>query len=66
MSKNSLLEKLKTFENCWVALTKEQDRVITDGKSLKETIENVKAISYKDPIYFFIPSQKHGYAPACK
>ena len=66
MLKNNLVEQLRTFENHWVALPKEQDKVIANGKSLKETIANAKGSGCKEPIYFFVPSQEYGYAPACK
>lgn len=35
----------------WVALTKDEKKVVASGETLKETVEKVKKKKYKDPIY---------------
>ncbi|OIO73535.1 MAG: hypothetical protein AUJ85_07770 [Elusimicrobia bacterium CG1_02_37_114] len=42
---------LKSYFGKWVALTRDQKRVIASGKTFKETIERVQKKKYKDPIY---------------
>lgn len=42
---------LKPYFGKWVALTKDEKKVIADGKSLKEVIEKAKKKKYMEPIF---------------
>jgi len=64
MSAIDLTEKLKPYENKWVAITKDYKKIIATGKTLEETIKKAKKI--KAVIYTYVDSFKMGYAPILK
>lgn len=42
---------LKNYFGKWVAITKDEKKVIVSGNSLKEIREKVKIKNYKNPIF---------------
>ncbi len=42
---------LKSYIGKWVALTKDEKKVVASGVTLKETVKKVQKKKYKDPIY---------------
>ncbi len=58
----NLTEKLKPYENKWVALSLDYRQVLSSGKTLKETIEKLK--KDKDQVVFMkvLPFDM-GYVP---
>lgn len=42
---------LKSYIGRWVALTRDEKKVVAFGKTLEETVKKVQMKKYKDPIY---------------
>ncbi len=45
----------KKFKGKWVALTEDEKKVISSGRSAKETLEKAKEEGFKNPILFMVP-----------
>jgi hypothetical protein len=63
MDKNDLSKILKSYENMWVALSKENNKVIESGKTLNQLFKKLKG---KDPRKFEfmkVPNFGLSYAP---
>lgn len=45
----------KKFKGKWVALTEDEKKVISSGRSAKETLEKAKEEGFKNPILFKVP-----------
>jgi len=45
----------KKYKGKWVALTEDERRVVSSGRSAKETLEKAKKEGYKNPILFKVP-----------
>ena len=43
------------YKGKWVGLTEDEKKVISSGKSAKETLDKAKKEGYKNPILFKIP-----------
>ncbi len=46
---------IKEYKGKWVALTKDEKRVVSFGKSAKETLEKAEKKGIKEPILFKVP-----------
>lgn len=46
---------VKNYKGKWVALTEDEKKVISSGKSAKETLEKAKKQGSKNPILFKVP-----------
>lgn len=45
------------YKGLWVALQKDEETVITSGKSLKEAADKAKKLGYHRPILMHVPKQ---------
>ena len=45
----------KKYKGKWVSLTEDEKKVISSGRSAKETIEKAQKEGYKNPILFKVP-----------
>ena len=54
---------LSPFEGKWVALSKDEKKVVGSGRTLKEVVEIVKKKDCKDPIYTQVFSLSKRLAP---
>ena len=46
---------VKKYKGRWVALTEDEKKVVSSGKSAKETLEKAKKEGFKNPILFKVP-----------
>ncbi|MGB9006475.1 MAG: DUF5678 domain-containing protein [Candidatus Aminicenantales bacterium] len=47
-----LSEILKPYENKWVAISEDYQKILVCGKTLKEIVQKCKKIDCGNPIYF--------------
>ena len=47
---------IKKYKGKWIALTENEKKVITSGKSAKEVLEKAKKEGYETPILFRVPT----------
>jgi len=46
---------VKKYKGKWIALTEDEKRVVSFGKSIKETLEKAKKKGLENPILFKVP-----------
>lgn len=45
----------KKYKGKWVALTEDEKKVVSSGKSARETLEKAKKEGHRNPILFKVP-----------
>ena len=52
---------LKPYSNEWVALSKERDRVVSNGKNLEKVVKEAKDKGEKHPVVTKVPKDYGNY-----
>ena len=63
LKNNDLSEILRPYDNMWVALSKDNKKVIEAGKSLKQLFEKLKGKDYREFEFMKVPDFRMSYAP---
>lgn len=64
--KHISLHQLITFQNKWVALSKDRKKILLAGNTIEETQEKLKKENIKDAILTYIPSTGKYISPVCR
>jgi len=52
---------LEPFSNEWVALSEDEDRVVSHGKTVREVLEKAKESGVESPIITKVPTEYGNY-----
>lgn len=63
VNKTDFSEILRTYENMWVALSKEKVEVIAAEKTLEKLFEKLSGKDYREFEFMKVPKFGMGYAP---
>lgn len=61
----NLSQILKHYEDTWVALSKDFNRVVSSGETPKEVVEKAKQKGHANPHVFWASSNYGGYVSGC-
>lgn len=63
MKKNDLSEILRSYDNMWVALSKDNNKVIEADKTLKRLFKKLKGKDVREFEFMKVPNFSMSYAP---
>lgn len=63
MLKNNLFEIVKPYENMWIALSKDNAKVIEAAKTLRELFNKLKGKDPRELEFMKVPNFSISYAP---
>jgi len=63
MRKNDLSEILKPYDNMWIALSKDNSKVIEAGTTLKQLFKKLKGKDVREFEFMKVPDFSKSYAP---
>ena len=63
MNKEILLEELKKYEDKWVALIENENKIVGSGSDASEAKKDAEKKGYKDVILLRVFSFRAGYVP---
>ncbi len=63
MQNDTLIQKLKNYENKWVALIEPEKEVVASGDDASEAKKKAEKKGYKDIILFKVFPFRDGYVP---
>ena len=63
MRKNDLSEILRPYDNMWIALSKDNSKVIEAAKTLKQLFKKLKGEDVREFEFMKVPDFSKSYAP---
>jgi hypothetical protein len=63
MKKTKLSEILRPYENMWIALSKDNNKVIEAAKTLEQLLKKLKDKDHRDFEFMKVPDFHISYAP---